>query len=365
MFYISNMNPNPFFFFGSADHHRDLLSRPQEESKIQQFVKNAAKVRIQGDRRVGKTTLLRKSLHRIPHLYVDFSAVKTPEGCVDRFNASLHSSKWGADLLNTSIKLGALGEFGISIQKPSFQNDPFIGLEVLLNQVESSKIEAVVIDEFQDILSLPDPNAWLWRLRSIIQNHSKTAYFFTGSIQSALHSLLDGNKAAFHKQTIQLQIDPISLEQLGPWIKRKLQKSDYTLEEGVLTYIWEMTSGITGDIQKVFYYLWDLQPKEKKISRPTIEQTLFTILQADHDSNLRIIRSLTGSQVSVARAIARFPQEKLYSSKIKSESRIHNQGTIKVAIDALQKKGIFIESKSGNLRFDDPFFKILMAHYTV
>jgi hypothetical protein len=221
------------------------------------------------------------------------------------------------------------------------------------------------IDGFQDILSLPDPNAWLWRLRSIIQNHSKTAYFFTGSIQSALHSLLDGNKAAFHKQTIQLQIDPISLEQLGPWIKRKLQKSDYTLEEGVLSYVWEMTSGITGDIQKVFYYLWDLQPKEKKITLPTIEQTLFTILQADHDSNLRIIRSLTSSQVSVARAIARFPQEKLYSSKIKSESRIHNQGTIKVAIDALQKKGIFIESKSGNLRFDDPFFKILMAHYTV
>ena len=357
------MNPNPFFFFGSADKNRDLLSRPEDESKIQQFVKNAAKVRVQGDRRVGKTTLLHKSLSKVPHLYVDFSAVKTPEGCVDRFNASLHSNKLGADLLNSSIKLGALGEFGTNINRPSFQNDPFVGLEILLNKVENSKILAVVIDEFQDIQSLPDPNAWLWRLRSIIQNHSNTAYFFTGSIQSTLNTLLDGNKAAFHKQTIQYLVNPISLDQLGPWIKRKLHKGGYTLEDGVLGSIWELTHGITGDMQKFFYYLWDLQPKGKMVSSKAVGDTISMILQSDHDSNLRIIRSLTGSQVSVARAIACYPREKYFSSKIKDASRIHNQGTIKVAIDALQKKGIFIEDREGGFRFDDPFFKVLIASY--
>lgn len=363
------MKQNPFFFSGEISNYK-YIPRLDLEEKLLEWVASGVKVRIDGDRRIGKTSLIKSSLKNTPTLFVDLSAVKTEEAVLEAMEGAMHRKnekrasevidKVGRALEGKSIKAGLLGEYSLNIAT-SKRLGCFTEMEKILDRMnlESKKERAcVVFDEFQELLGLPDPNAFLWKLRSITQRHSNLSYFFSGSRRREMIALFADSKAAFYKQTIHFSLQPVERKLIEPWCCALFRKNGKILEAGVFDKIWEITHGKTGDIQKLCHFLFE-NSAAGKVSESDLKVALRAIFRADHQVNTLLLRGLTAIQQKVLKAYAIVGGRERFNADISRISGVGN-GTIKTCLNTFLNKLILFEAEDGEVCFDDPFLCLLL-----
>ena len=224
------MSNNPIFFFDEMFGRRQMIARPKEEQKIRDFTKQRIIVQINGNRKVGKTILFRRALKDTPHLEIDFAGVKSSQECLNRLVRALQKNSYGKIILKGKIKDGMFRGAALHAVGSILGIDPIFVIQMILDRVEKSKFEAVVIDDFQDIQQLKDPNQWLGRFRSFVQSYSKS-YLFVVSPPFLFH-LMDRPDSAFYKQTLKYEIPPIPKNLTSPIFSNILKKETSLLKRG-------------------------------------------------------------------------------------------------------------------------------------
>ena len=110
----------------------------------------------------------------------------------------------------------------------------------------SSDIEGVVIviDEFQLIKNVNNPEAFFWLIRSYLQTQANVCYIFTGSVSKTAEiiEMLNGQTGAFGGRVLQIDIKPFSKKETKNYIKEKLPKIKFT-DEGFDRF-YKCTNGI-------------------------------------------------------------------------------------------------------------------------
>ena len=91
----------------------------------------------------------------------------------------------------------------------------------------------IVIDEFQKLKYVEDPNAFFWLFRSYIQKQSNICYIFTGSVSKTadIIQMLNGPTGAFGGRMIQIDISPFSKEETYNYLKEKASEIKFS-EDG-------------------------------------------------------------------------------------------------------------------------------------
>lgn len=81
----------------------------------------------------------------------------------------------------------------------------------------------IVIDEFQQLKHVKNPDAFFWLFRSYVQKQFNVCYIFTGSVSKTADviQMINGPMGAFGGRMIQIDIDPFSKEETLNYINDK------------------------------------------------------------------------------------------------------------------------------------------------
>jgi len=231
---------------------------------------------IIGIRGVGKTVLIKKIKRELENdyltNYIDLSATTgyqrgqlTEMGIIEHFYTGWIEACENKKFSTTSQKISkffktknfSLREItdagGIPVPIPKSEDDykklskfvldlPQIIYEEHPNDIKGS---IMIIDEFQALNDLGEKlDAFLWFLRSVIQNQKNVAYVFAGSITSrdSIIEKIAGHDGAFGGRMLNIEISPFTKETVYNYLKEKLPSLN--LDDSGFERFYKCTKGI-------------------------------------------------------------------------------------------------------------------------
>ena len=230
---------------------------------------------LTGKRGIGKTFLLKKILNDenddILTIYIDISKIYgnnqkiaeeeilkkilteineelSKRGKLKKIKAQLDKIVQKMTLKNYDIN-DSVDIFNIPLPKIK-DNYPKLSefvMELPQHIVDSSKDISgviIVIDEFQLIKHVNNPEAFFWLIRSHLQNQSNICYIFTGSVSntSEIIEMINGQTGAFGGRMIQINIDPFTKQETKNYLDERLSSVKFT-DDGFDRF-YKCTSGI-------------------------------------------------------------------------------------------------------------------------
>ncbi len=120
--------------------------------------------------------------------------------------------------------------------------------QYIVDSSQNVKGIVIVIDEFQQLKHVDDPDAFFWLFRSHVQKQYNVCYIFTGSVSRTADviQMINGPMGAFGGRMIQIDIAPFSKEETFNYIRDKsdgIKFSDdgferfYKCTKGIPAYI--------------------------------------------------------------------------------------------------------------------------------
>ncbi|MBR6023539.1 MAG: AAA family ATPase [Methanobrevibacter sp.] len=102
----------------------------------------------------------------------------------------------------------------------------------------------IVIDEFQLLKNVEDPEAFFWLIRSFTQKQFNVGYVFTGSVSKTadIINMINGQEGAFGGRLIQINIEPFTFDETKRYIDEKSNNLKFT-DEGFKRF-YNCTRGI-------------------------------------------------------------------------------------------------------------------------
>lgn len=220
---------------------------------------------ITGYRGVGKTFLLRKVLNDqsndILTSFIDLSEImgrqkgnlteeKVLKALLNAIDETISQNKksykkWIGKITSTIKKLELknydfsdnVNVFDIPIPVISDNYDKLSKFVMELPQkiVDSSNDITgfiIVIDEFQLLKNVEDPEAFFWLMRSFTQKQFNVGYVFTGSVSKTadIINMINGQEGAFGGRLIQINIEPFTFDETKRYIDEKSNNLKFTNE---------------------------------------------------------------------------------------------------------------------------------------
>lgn len=105
----------------------------------------------------------------------------------------------------------------------------------------------IVIDEFQNLKNLKNPDAFFWLMRSFSQTQHNVSYIFTGSASntSDILEMINGPTGAYGGRMIQLNLNPFTKEDTYNYIN---ERTDILLDDEAFEEFYKLTQGMPGYI---------------------------------------------------------------------------------------------------------------------
>lgn len=246
---------------------------------------------ITGYRGVGKTFLLKKILNDQPDkyltTYIDLS--KTYGGqkgelteeevikeILNKINETVNENKNVYDKIKNTIlnfiKQLKLKDYDLSninlsdIELPEIK-DNYLKLskftmelpQIVVDSSDDIKGFIIVIDEFQLLKSLKNPEAFFWLIRSYTQEQFNVSYIFTGSVSQTgeIINMINGQNGAFGGRMLQFNIDPFTKDETRRYLGERLPSLKFTDEgferfysctRGIPAYINSLSSILPTDV---------------------------------------------------------------------------------------------------------------------
>ena len=90
----------------------------------------------------------------------------------------------------------------------------------------------IVIDEFQLLKNVEDPEAFFWLIRSFTQKQFNVGYIFTGSVSKTadIINMINGQEGAFGGRLIQINVEPFTFDETKRYIDEKSNNLKFTDE---------------------------------------------------------------------------------------------------------------------------------------
>lgn len=242
-------NIDKYFF----NRKKDIKQILHQIKSIEEDLPN--QILLTGKRGVGKTFLLKKILHDqnndILTVYIDISKIYgknkkiTEEEILKTILNKLNDSLKNHGLLtkvktniNSLIDTMKLKQYDINESSDLFNisipkiKDNYAKLSELVMELPQNIVDAtnsikgiiIVIDEFQLIKHVKNPEAFFWLIRSHLQNQSNICYIFTGSVSNTAEiiEMINGQTGAFGGRMIQINIEPFTKKETKNYLNEKL-----------------------------------------------------------------------------------------------------------------------------------------------
>jgi hypothetical protein len=251
------------------DVDKFFYNREKDLKKLKNYINAlnlnvAEQILVTGFRGVGKTYLLKKLAIDLPEnilvAYVDISrvyglqkGVLTEELIMKEILSSLNQSINRKESYPSKLKRSLTNALGqINWKKYDFKeaggilgvdipqiNDDYEKLSHFVMEFPQKIVDSsagnlkgvlIIIDEFQLIGELDNPNAFFWMIRSYTQEQDNVTYIFTGSTSktSAIVEMINGSKGAYGGRMIQFNVDPFSPSETQGYLAERVPEINFT-----------------------------------------------------------------------------------------------------------------------------------------
>ena len=360
---------NPFKY-GCVVGGDDFCARPELAKKLAGFVRSGQNVVIQGERRMGKTSLVRETVGKmrgVRLVYVDLQAVCDVPDLCGRIAESLSEAERSIPFYR---RLGKL----LGVLRPTITIDSESGMPVFsidkaaavahgsLESVMSAVAEeaghrrlCVVFDEFQDILDMADGKRTLAVMRGKIQLDASTPYIFMGSVRNRMTDIFWDPGSPFYHSAAALPVGEIPEEDFFRFALSKFQSGKRTLPRESFALIFESAQRIPGYVQELCDTIWDCTEEGDKIGADEIGQGLKSVFARERDHYEIFMGRLTPIQRKVAAALAAHGGRGVYSAEFLSKAQVSGIGTMRRSLTKLMAENM-VYRFNDEYRFFNPFF---------
>ena len=364
------MNP---FSFDKVTSPSQFCGRKQELVHLIDFMENKANVMLYGDRRYGKTSLIRKAFSEISEtvlpIYVDLYSIVDEMDfayelyvAVEKATPKTLRSETGKLLKILSSVKGV--EFkptstGDSFTfKPSFESKDFdkllsSAIELIEQYCQHSKCTHAVIafDEFQQIAEISKVKIDA-KLRTIAQMNPNVSFVFSGSKKSILRKLLNGIKQPWHGMTTPMSIKGVEIELLKDYCEQRLGGK---FETDTFEWLYKTVRGQTRLILLSCYRLYS-----DKIINPELthcKNVIDDLVIAFDDEFRDKFIGYSPRQKKALKAIAYSKNKNVFTANILSKVNLTKQA-LNQAITALNNADEITKLASGSYQINNILFSL-------
>lgn len=206
---------------------------------------------LTGKRGVGKTFLLKKILNDqkddVLTIYIDLSKIYAENQKITEdeiLNEILQK-------INDKLEY-KYNEIKRKIEKMTRDINDYSKLSEFVMELPQEIVDSsddingviIVIDEFQLIRYVNNPEAFFWLIRSYLQNQSNIYYIFTGSVSNTAEiiEMLNGQTGAFGGRMTQINIEAFTREETRNYINEKMP--DLKFSDDGFDRFYKCTGGI-------------------------------------------------------------------------------------------------------------------------
>jgi hypothetical protein len=359
------------FKYGTVVSGKDFCGRRALIQQLSDLIASSQNVLVQGERRIGKTSLIYETLRKLKGfrpLSVDVMGIKTSHDfCQRTIKAIISLEAKGSFLTKLLQHLASL--------RPQLGIDPVTGLPTvsldqsirlspesleeifdIIDELDKRKHLVVVFDEFQDVLKTSDSDTTLAVLRSKIQHHNKIPYVFAGSVRNEMDGIFTGPDSPLFKSAIPITVGPIEDREFSRFLKKKFLSSNRTVEDSVLKKLFAITDNVTGDVQQLCEALWSVTSDGDVIAGKNLSKAFRLIFARESKSYEHILGELTATQIRCLRGLAQTDGREPTSSHFLAITGIRQPSTVTRALLRLQNLNVIFKMKN-EYRFVNPFFK--------
>lgn len=364
---------NSPFRYGSVVEGDFFCPRKDLERQLVGYAKSGQNLVIYGERRMGKTSLVRKAIGGLAGsklLYIDLYYIRSLADFCQRVLNGVADVKDKEPFLKRAMEL-------VSRLRPTLGIDtkdgtPVISIdERLADQPESLRVAmgaieklarenglCVIFDEFQDILKIQE-NPWgiLAEMRSMIQFQSDTPYFYLGSVRNDMLKIFSDPDSPFFKSALPFEVGPIDKVEFVKFLQRRFRDGGRLAAPEFLSKVIDFADGVSGDVQELCDALWERTVAGSGVGEADLPAAFDCIFARESAGFEVTIDRLTPKQLRVLRALAANSEAKVFSSDFMEEARMTNSGAMKKTIDRFVADRIVFLRK-GSYRFFNPFFKV-------
>lgn len=374
---------NPFDF-GGAVGPAFFCNRTQEIDDLQQMAETARRVLIYGERRVGKTSLVRQVIDRLDPkrylpIYVDLWPTNSASGFVSQMaEAITRASATSLDKmaqtvrklftsLTPSFTIDDSGEVRMEFGYRHSQKE-IPGLREVLEaparlarQGGTKKRRVVVIfDEFQQIAAYKNDEVERL-LRSIIQFHEEVAYFFMGSRKHMIQDLFMDRKRPLYQSAAHYPLGAIEVEHWKPFIRERFERAGKEITDAEIERLCTLTEGHPYYIQYLASIVWDQVPVGAPLVTDALDQALETTLRRHSYEFDAQWQALTPTQRRLLWALSHVGrQDQLMATAFVQQYRLGAPSTIKYTTEALLTKDVIDRDEEGYY-IPDRFFRLWIS----
>lgn len=374
-----NRTQNPFID-DSIVSKGDYCPRKKAEKQILDKIKNGHNLALIGDRRIGKTSTA--------HFVID-SMKDTSKVDVDLYHVTEHSEiaeaiidacrkvldhVWDskkvleyASRFRPKLEMTETGvSLGLSTQAKQYKNTLNIAFEFLEETVKRTKGKVVILfDEFQAIKSIKSGPAILKYMRGKIQKFTRIPFMYVGSIRHEMDHIFRDQSSPFFKQAEIIYFEHINPDVFFDFISKRFEKKKIKLERNVYDYLYDISNGITGDIQTFCRVAFDSLEESTVLNF----KAFFFVLEIIYKNELKYYKSildgkdLTKIQKSLLIQLAAISENvKIYGKDFQKTIGVRSPGAVTNSLNALEKKEYIYKSEE-RYCFANPFFREWILDY--
>ncbi len=387
---------NPFEF-GRELGSEELVNRTEELGIVQRVIESGGKLFVIGPRRFGKTSLLRSAAERASgqgHIVLRYNAESYPEmgslvGRIVEDSARLLQGKVekkGEQIkryfrsLRPDVSFAVTQNewkvsLGVTPSEPAGATgllvDALNGIEELAADQPEGRHVALIIDEFQEVLSGEGIDAEK-QIRSAVQTHKHTAYIFAGSKTRMLTQLTTDPSRPFYRLGELLFVGMLPRPEFARFLIDNFVRGGFMPKTGgeeenrkLSHLILDLSEDVPFNVQMFAHTLWDhlsqIQvgaPERAYLNETLIRDTLDTIIRRNDPFYTQVWNGLTAIQKKALHAVIAENGERLQSLKVVKEFGV-SPSSMRKSLESLTNRDVLRQVEStGSVRFcfEDPFF---------
>jgi len=360
------MNP---FKHGQIVTGHDFCGRSEEIRILGERIIAGQNVVLYGERRCGKSSLIAESIRKLGSrqaVFVDFLNVRSVEDVCKRIAAGIMKlekaetvfRRLGRTLASLRPKLTIdpmTGAPSLGFEpSASVDADTVVGALCLLEELSKTHHLAVVFDEFQGLLGVPESAQILSLMRGEIQRHGELCYIFAGSVRHDMYAIFSDPDSPFFKSATIMHISVLERDAFTEFLKARFASGNRTLEAEAVERIFTSVSDVPGDVQHLCEAIWDTTDQDQVITGKHVQAGIQRILDQYAEHFQTILTGLTGFQIRCLATIARVGGEHINSNDFLRQGGFTNPSSVTHAVRRLCSLGILSEY-GRTYKFINPF----------
>lgn len=362
------MNP---FRYGCAVGGDHFCPRPKLERELRAFASAGQNLVIQGDRRMGKTSLVKEVISRMRGerlVYIDLYCIHTLSDFCRRALSGVSAASDKLPFLKRAM--GFVNRLRPTLAFDSMSGAPVISIDAraaeepdslgavmrMLERLGAEGKTCIVFDEFQDILDLPAADTILAEMRSTVQFQPDTPYFFMGSSRNDMMRIFDDSESPFFKSALTFSVGEIDRDDFKVFLRHRFSVGGRKITETALDAVLSFADSVSGDVQELCEALWETTEDGSEINEGDIPRALELIFSREGQGYESQIKRITPLQFKVLRGLAELSPKRIYSEEFMSHVQLTSTGSIRKALARLVSERV-IGSRGEDYRFANPFFR--------